>query len=193
MPAVEPRILVQFSRLLDGMGQSCTIMWQLEAIMNLSGSYQTGSSDSLLKRGQIFHLLIRHLFYGDMDIVNVTCMTDFPLFSVLALGTLVYLSHRLSQSKHALSNLPTIGYSSPLLSYISGLRFLLHGGDMVQEGYEKYKGGIFKVAELFDWQVIVTGATLIEELRQAKEDQLSFDEAIVETISRPQCWTQFSK
>ena len=70
---------------------------------------------------------------------------------------------------------------------------------MIQEGYNKvrilldtgaqpadvrdvpqYKGGSFKVPELFRWTVIVSGPKMIEELRKAGDDELSFDEAVAE-------------
>ncbi|THH31099.1 hypothetical protein EUX98_g3096 [Antrodiella citrinella] len=53
---------------------------------------------------------------------------------------------------------------------------------MLQEGYDKYKGGAFKVPQLFRWEVIVTGPKLIEELRKAGDDELSFDEAVADSL-----------
>ena len=44
----------------------------------------------------------------------------------------------------------------------------------------KYKGRAFKIPELFRWHVIVTGPKLIEDLRKAQDDVLSFDEAVIE-------------
>lgn len=50
----------------------------------------------------------------------------------------------------------------------------------MQEGYDKYKGQIFKVANLNHWLIVVSGPHLIEELRQAPDDELSFSEGINE-------------
>lgn len=44
----------------------------------------------------------------------------------------------------------------------------------------QYKGGAFKVPELFRWHVVVTGHKLIEDLRKASPDELSFNEASAE-------------
>lgn len=32
---------------------------------------------------------------------------------------------------------PTVGPSDPILSYLGALRFFRHGGEMIQEGYNK--------------------------------------------------------
>jgi hypothetical protein len=36
-----------------------------------------------------------------------------------------------------LDAIPTVGFSNPILSYISALRFTLHGIPMLKYGYEK--------------------------------------------------------
>ena len=36
-----------------------------------------------------------------------------------------------------LDGIPTVGFSNPILSYISALRFKLHGIPMLKYGYEK--------------------------------------------------------
>ncbi|EJD49256.1 cytochrome P450 [Auricularia subglabra TFB-10046 SS5] len=45
------------------------------------------------------------------------------------------------------------------------------------DGYEKYKHGIFRVRLIRDWNYVVTGARLVDELRRAPEDVLSLGEA----------------
>ena len=42
----------------------------------------------------------------------------------------------------------------------------------------QYKGGVFKVPEMLRWHVFVSGKTLIDELRKANDNELSFMEAI---------------
>lgn len=46
------------------------------------------------------------------------------------------------------------------------------------ENFVKYKGSVFKIPLPFHWHVIVSGPKLIEELRKAEEDELSFGEAV---------------
>jgi len=54
---------------------------------------------------------------------------------------------------------------------------------MIKEGYKKYKRRPFKVAQLFRWDVVVTGPTLIDELRKAPDDILSLKEALADALS----------
>ncbi|KAI0937289.1 hypothetical protein AcV5_005232 [Taiwanofungus camphoratus] len=73
-----------------------------------------------------------------------------------------------------LNSIPTIGPSAPLLSYLGVYRYFRHAQDMLHEGYEKYKGSVFKVPRLDQWIVVVCGAKMNEELRRVPEDELSF-------------------
>lgn len=47
----------------------------------------------------------------------------------------------------------------------------------------QFKDRAFKVAQLDGWHVIVSGNKLVEELRKAPDDQLSFLEAVTD-VSR---------
>ncbi|THH27901.1 hypothetical protein EUX98_g6286 [Antrodiella citrinella] len=94
---------------------------------------------------------------------------------------LLWLSNRiLFPDKHSYPGIPAVGPTSPLLYYIGAIRLLFNGNEMVQEGYTRYKGGPFKVPELFNWHVVVSGPKMIEELRKAGDDELNFDEASAE-------------
>lgn len=42
----------------------------------------------------------------------------------------------------------------------------------------QYRGGAFRIANHNRWHIVVTGPQLIEELKKAPDDVLSFDEAI---------------
>ncbi|KAF8325934.1 cytochrome P450, partial [Amanita rubescens] len=81
-----------------------------------------------------------------------------------------------------LSGIPTIGPSGILGSYIGALRFLRDGRAMVQEGYDKYRGSIFKIPMMTQWMVVVTGPQLFEDVRKASDDELSFLDAAAEMI-----------
>ncbi|KAF5372482.1 hypothetical protein D9758_005286 [Tetrapyrgos nigripes] len=80
-----------------------------------------------------------------------------------------YLGNRNSP----LRKIPTIGYSSPLLSYISAFRFFTHSQRMIHEGYTKYKGHAFKIPMVNGWHVIVSGLKLIEEIKSASDEYMS--------------------
>ncbi|THG96485.1 hypothetical protein EW026_g5347 [Hermanssonia centrifuga] len=53
---------------------------------------------------------------------------------------------------------------------------------LIREGYQKHKGGIFKIPEFTCWHLIVTGPKLIDELRKAPDSQFSFEDAVRETL-----------
>jgi len=81
-----------------------------------------------------------------------------------------------------LDAIPTVGFSDPILSYFSALQFNFDSVRMLKEGYEKTSPGLFKIANLKRWMVLVTGPELIEEIRRAPEDVLSNREPIIEFI-----------
>ncbi|KAF8330118.1 cytochrome P450, partial [Amanita rubescens] len=60
---------------------------------------------------------------------------------------------------------------------------LKHAQEIVQDGYDKYRGSIFKVPMLTKWMVIVTGSQKIEELRRAPDEILSMRRALAETLN----------
>jgi cytochrome P450 len=53
---------------------------------------------------------------------------------------------------------------------------------MVQEGYDKYYGSVFKVPMMEKWMAVVSGPQLIDDIRRAPEDALSFMGAAVEFL-----------
>ncbi|KAI0071573.1 cytochrome P450 [Panus rudis PR-1116 ss-1] len=79
-------------------------------------------------------------------------------------------------------DIPTVGPSAPVLSYLGAFRYMKHAREMLEEGYQKYKGGVFKIAMLDRWIIVVTGPKLVDELRRAPDHQLSFVEAIQDIL-----------
>ncbi|KAH9929782.1 cytochrome P450 [Fomitopsis serialis] len=53
---------------------------------------------------------------------------------------------------------------------------------MLQEGYTKYRGSVFRVPLLDRWVVVVSGAAMNEELRKFPDDQMSFIDAAEELV-----------
>ncbi|KAI9465132.1 cytochrome P450 [Lactarius psammicola] len=72
-----------------------------------------------------------------------------------------------------LEAIPTVGFSDPILSYLSALRFNLDGLPMLKDGYEKTRRGLFKIATFRRWMVLASGPELIEDVRKAPDDVLS--------------------
>ncbi|KAM6503673.1 Cytochrome P450 [Amanita muscaria] len=62
-----------------------------------------------------------------------------------------------------LRSIPTIGPSGPLTSYIGAMRFLFHSQEMVQEGYDKFRGSVFMIPTLTSWIMIVSGPEFCDD------------------------------
>ncbi|KAI0080654.1 cytochrome P450 [Panus rudis PR-1116 ss-1] len=98
-----------------------------------------------------------------------------PTYALAALLPIFFLFYRWRFANFY--DIPTIGPSAPVLSYLGAFRFMKHAREMLAEGYQKHKGGIFKVAMLDKWVIVVTGPKLVDELRKFPDNQVSFNEA----------------
>jgi hypothetical protein len=56
---------------------------------------------------------------------------------------------------------------------------------MIQEGYNRYPNGIFRVARLYHWEYIVCGPKLIKEVGNIPENVLSFYAGVEEVRGCP--------
>ncbi|KIJ09984.1 hypothetical protein PAXINDRAFT_102115 [Paxillus involutus ATCC 200175] len=82
-----------------------------------------------------------------------------------------------------LNAIPTVGCSTWLGSWWAGIQFMTKAADVLREGYEKHKGALFKVADLYRWTVIVSGPQFVEDVRKASDDELSFMEATNDNLN----------
>ncbi|KAL5499081.1 hypothetical protein ACEPAH_1599 [Sanghuangporus vaninii] len=69
-------------------------------------------------------------------------------------------------------NVPAAGPSGRLTSYIGAIKMLAKTREMLEEGYQKYS--TFKLPMFNRWLVIVNTPELIEEIRKAPDDKVSF-------------------
>ncbi|PSS38083.1 hypothetical protein PHLCEN_2v63 [Hermanssonia centrifuga] len=53
---------------------------------------------------------------------------------------------------------------------------------MTKTEAEYHYGGTFKIPKFNEWHLVITGPQLIDELRKAPDDQLSFEEAVQKTL-----------
>ncbi|GJE92111.1 cytochrome P450 [Phanerochaete sordida] len=104
------------------------------------------------------------------------------IYSLVGLATLAYLQRWLWPDRQQLKHIPAVGSTAPILSYWGAIRWLSHGTEITQEGYRKFKGHPFKVANFNRWLVLVSGPQLIDDIRKASDHELSFDEAAWETL-----------
>ncbi|KAH9070836.1 cytochrome P450 [Lactarius deliciosus] len=101
------------------------------------------------------------------ELTGRTAMT-FLVGIVFLVSLSVWSRKRNSQ----LRAIPTVGFSDPILSYLSFLHFNFDGVRILKEGYEKTKPGLFKIATLWTWMVFPTSPELIEDVRRAPDNVL---------------------
>ncbi|KIL61859.1 hypothetical protein M378DRAFT_25865 [Amanita muscaria Koide BX008] len=81
-------------------------------------------------------------------------------------------------NSYKLRAIPTVGTPG----YIGALQFFSRAPALLQEGYEKYRGSIFKVSTWSKWLILVSGLQMIEDLRTASDDELSAAKAFRESL-----------
>ncbi|KAF5343388.1 hypothetical protein D9758_015617 [Tetrapyrgos nigripes] len=82
-----------------------------------------------------------------------------------------------------LDGIPAVGSSGLLSSFISGMRFVKHARELINEGYEKYHGRAFKIRiPNSGWMVVATGPDLVNDIRKASDEYLSGDELLDEFL-----------
>lgn len=101
--------------------------------------------------------------------------------------------------RHELDAIPIVGHSG-LLSYWTALQVIFTGGGpaLIQQGYQQYPEGCFRIARLGHWLVIVSGPKHVKEFGDAPEHVLSFRGGIENTLAGWLCygswgaWTVFN-
>jgi cytochrome P450 len=106
--------------------------------------------------------------------------STFRLSSLAASFFVAYLFASWYRRDPLLDAIPTVGYSDPILSYLSALRFKFNGVPLLKHGYEKARSGkgVFKIAGLRKWIILVSKPELIEDIKKAPDDILSIRERL---------------
>ncbi|KAF8467544.1 cytochrome P450 [Russula ochroleuca] len=81
-----------------------------------------------------------------------------------------------------LDAIPTVGFSDPILSYLSAVQYIFDSEHMLKDGYEKTRPGLFKIAGFRRWRVLAAGSGLIEDVRRVPDNVLSRAEAWKESL-----------
>ncbi|KAH9950883.1 cytochrome P450 [Amylocystis lapponica] len=99
-------------------------------------------------------------------------------------GVIIVVIYSLLAWFEPLRSIPAIGFSGFLTPYIrlGSLRYVLSTKRMVRDGYEKYRNGIFRIAGIDHWIVVVSGPKLIQEISRAPDDQLSMKAALCDLL-----------
>ncbi|KAJ7577380.1 hypothetical protein C8J56DRAFT_1113373 [Mycena floridula] len=122
---------------------------------------------------------------------SLTLFLSLPMFessvflSVLAgvAWILIVKATKVHLASRQLTTIPTVPESAGIItSWYGAFRAITDAHNMVSEGYRKYHGRVFKIPTIIGWKIIISGPKLIEELRLAKDDQLSFQAAVAEML-----------
>ncbi|KAF4619184.1 hypothetical protein D9613_004689 [Agrocybe pediades] len=103
-------------------------------------------------------------------------LTTMIVQAILAILITHYCISLYRRSK--LRHIPTLGYSWPLLSYITAFKYEKHGFKLVEEGYRKFPNKVWKIRTLDEqagdgWYIIANGTQSVEDISKAPNDQLS--------------------
>ncbi|KAF8627694.1 hypothetical protein AX15_004292 [Amanita polypyramis BW_CC] len=101
---------------------------------------------------------------------------------LLALTTYVPTIYKSFINNLKLSSIPTVGPPGFFTSYIGAFRFIKYGDEMMQQGYDRYRGSVFKVPTMTHWILVASGPDKIEDIRRATDDSLSFRHALKEFL-----------
>ncbi|KAH9036349.1 cytochrome P450 [Lactarius pseudohatsudake] len=104
------------------------------------------------------------------------------LSSLVALFFVVSLLASWYRRDPLLDAIPTVGFSDPILSYFSALRFNIDGLPMLKYGYENERQGVFRIATFRRWMVLVSGPELVKDIRKAPDDVLSTKASMAELL-----------
>ncbi|TEB33836.1 cytochrome P450 [Coprinellus micaceus] len=105
-----------------------------------------------------------------------------------AIAVVIYKLVSFYTVRSKISHIPTIGSDQFFLSYISAWKQLFDDGTLIKEGYYKYPGAAFKIPSLTTssgWMVVVNGQKMVDELRKAPSDVLSFNAATDDSMQMP--------
>ncbi|KAJ7455001.1 cytochrome P450 [Mycena galericulata] len=102
------------------------------------------------------------------------------LYGLAAVFSVTWLRKAIWGPKHSIPAI--IGADGLLSSYKASYYFLHHPMEVVQQGYEQSRDGVFRVPRLFRWDYIVTGPKRIAEVGSAPDNVLSFYEGAADSI-----------
>ncbi|KAF8967505.1 cytochrome P450 [Flammula alnicola] len=91
--------------------------------------------------------------------------------ALLASGLLVVYAYAFR--KRDLDHIPTVGYSDPILSWISSIRYVLGGKDIFEKGYRLHPRRAFKIPMIDGWLVVFNGSQYVDDIRRASDGKLN--------------------
>ncbi|KAI0640730.1 cytochrome P450 [Trametes meyenii] len=103
--------------------------------------------------------------------------------ALYSVSVVIVVSYLFKWRSDPLRSVPTVGGSDlPFFSYLSSFQFSENSRQLLEEGYRKHYGSVFKVPLQDKWMVVVSGPKLVDDLRRRPDEELSFRVAAAETI-----------
>ncbi|KAJ7023057.1 cytochrome P450 [Mycena alexandri] len=79
---------------------------------------------------------------------------------------------------YRLRAIPTVGTANFFTYFIDTWTSIWKTRDMVTEGYQKFYGGVYKFPQIGGWMIMASGTDMVEDIRRASDDELSFSQAL---------------
>ncbi|KAJ7878423.1 cytochrome P450 [Mycena leptocephala] len=106
-----------------------------------------------------------------MDNLKLDDLKPLIQYGALAVVGLALIRNAMRDSK--VRTYPS-SWKDSIIFYWDAWKFVLDAPNMIQEGYNRYPDGIFRVARLYHWEYIVCGPKLVKEVGNIPENVLSF-------------------
>ncbi|KAJ6459758.1 cytochrome P450 [Mycena vulgaris] len=133
--------------------------------------HASGMADSL--RSQPFLQQVQQLIqpFLNISLVFYILLTYFGLYLLKMISTELIMYYRLR-------TIPTVGTANFFTYFIDTWTSIWRTRDMVTEGYQKFYGGVYKFPQIGGWMVMASGTDMVEDIRRAPDDELSFSQAL---------------
>ncbi|KAJ3504346.1 hypothetical protein NLJ89_g7978 [Agrocybe chaxingu] len=96
---------------------------------------------------------------------------------VIAVLIAIYWVPNAKQLLSKLRHIPTVGPDTPLISYYGAYKFLVDARGIINSGMERFPNAMFKVADMFQWMVVITDPKTVDEVRKLPDNVASSSEA----------------
>lgn len=106
---------------------------------------------------------------------------SYQLLFLGAIVSVVFLVYHVGETRQ-LKHIPTMGFDSPILSYLDAFRYLTDSKTLVDETVAKFPNKIVKVPDFLKWKVVVSEANAIQEAGSISEHELSSLDAVSEFL-----------
>lgn len=110
-------------------------------------------------------------------------MTEVPLWQYAVGAYFLYVSVLHWSTLRELPNIPTFGHSGFFSSWKTAFDFIIGSPDVIQKGYDLHRGVAFKIWTFSGWLVMVSGRSMVEDVRRARDEELSFTQIVEEVLS----------